>query len=284
MSKFIPSGLGWHPDLPDPRDRTPQDEGIRRLLRKARARRRRGPCPPRTDWREYCAPVAEQQSLQSCTAYACVGLFQYFERRAKGKMRDSSPLFLYKSARRLLDWPGDRGATLRSTLKAMVRFGIPPERFWNHSLADFDDEPKAFLYSFAREFRALSYFRLDPPVAPGAQNLETVKAYLAAGFPSLFGFSVFNSLTHDADIPAPTVFDSILGGQAVVAVGYDDERRIRSTRGALLIRSSWGTTWGEGGYGWLPYAYVCDRLALEFWTLLKSDWLESGEFDQPASR
>jgi C1A family cysteine protease len=65
-----------------------------------------------------------------------------------------------------------------------------------------------------------------------------------------------------------------------LAVGYDD-RWLRGSRGALLVRSSWGPAWGEAGYGWLPYAYVEERLAIDFWTLVHDDWIASGEFDVP---
>jgi C1A family cysteine protease len=64
-----------------------------------------------------------------------------------------------------------------------------------------------------------------------------------------------------------------------LAVGYDDARAIRSTRGALLTRNSWGTGWGDGGYGWLPEAYVKEQLAVDFWTFLRPEWLGSGEFE-----
>ena len=68
--------------------------------------------------------------------------------------------------------------------------------------------------------------------------------------------------------------------QAVVAAGYDD-RRLRGTRGALLIRNSWSSEWGDAGYGWLPYAYVEECLANSFWTLVSAEWLGSGEFQRP---
>jgi C1A family cysteine protease len=64
-------------------------------------------------------------------------------------------------------------------------------------------------------------------------------------------------------------------------VGYDDKLRIRSDKGALLVRNSWGADWGDGGYGWLPYEYVRQQLAVDFWTLLKPSWLKSGEFESP---
>jgi C1A family cysteine protease len=107
-----------------------------------------------------------------------------------------------------------------------------------------------------------------------------VKSLLAAGFPAAFGFPVPNSLSDDGNIPFRPTFDSILGGQAVLAIGYDD-RWLHGSRGALLVRNSWGTEWGEGGYGWLPYAYVEENLAVDFWTLLHPGWINSGEFYVP---
>ena len=66
-----------------------------------------------------------------------------------------------------------------------------------------------------------------------------------------------------------------------MALGYDDRLRVRSERGTLQVRCSWGVDWGEKGYGWLPYRYVEAELAVDFWTLLRPDWLHSEEFKRP---
>lgn len=282
MGTFPDSGFGWHCDLPDHRDYFPEHRDVQALLAGVKkAAGSRLSRPPQVDWRMYCPPVGDQQHLNSCCAHACSGLVACFERRATGKEMRPSRLFLYKTARRLLHWSGDIGATLRMSLKAMVRFGIPPEAYAPDEAGSFDDEPAPFLYSFAKEFQSIRYQRLDPLDSPGRKTLERVKTYLAAGFPSVFGFPVCSSLSADPDIPFPTVFDSVRGGQTVLAVGYDDERRIRSTKGALLVRNSWGTSWGDQGYGWLPYDYIQEGLAADFWTLLKREWLESGELTHP---
>ncbi len=278
MSKYVPNGLGWQPDLPDPLDYNVGCEKVAEMLGGL------PPCkarPERVDWREYCDEITDQQWLRASSVHACLGLIQYFERRATGNLIEPSPMFVFKRARHLAGCEGNSPVGLRSTLKAITQFGAPPNCFWPYEPDRFDDEPQGFLYTFSQKFQSIRYLRLDTPDRSGEEVLDTVISFLAAGFPCVFGFPVFSSLSSEPEIPCPTYFDRVRGGQAVMAVGYDDHRRYRSVHGTLLVRSSWGQTWGNDGYGYLPYTYAINGLARDFWTLIDSRWLDSGEFRRP---
>jgi C1A family cysteine protease len=271
---------GWLRDSPDHRDYTVRHSRTRRMLERLRMLSRAR--PPSVDWREYCLPVQDQQDLGTSSAHACIALLQYFERRATGQVVAPSRLFLHANALRLSGSDSARGgAGLRVTMKAAIKFGLPPERFWPYDPASLSRVPDPYLYSFNTEYRDIRYVRVDGVMQSGGETLERVKSLLAGGFSCVLGFGVPSSLTNDPEIPFPTRFDSIRTGHAVTAVGYNDELRIRSTRGALLIRSSWGSKWGQDGYGWLPYRYVTDHLAADIWTTLRPKWMRSGEFRNP---
>lgn len=234
-----------------------------------------------SDWGEYFGPVGDQGGLATSVTHACLGLAQYFERRAHGRRLDGSIRFLYKMARELQGWAGDAGSTPRATLKALTRFGLPTSAMCPDDPAGFDLPLGPHLFAYGELTRSLRYVRLDPLGSAGAATLGRVRAWLDAGFPCLFGFVAFDSMTDAPDIACPTAFDRPLGGLAVVATGHDDAYRIRSTRGALRIRNCWGPDWGDGGYGWLPYEYVERGLASDFWSMLRADWLATGEFLHP---
>lgn len=288
MTAYQIQGLGWLPDYPDQRDYTDEHANVRPLLARVGAGRpARTGLPASVDLRPWCSPVEDQGSLGSCTANAAVGLYEYFERRAFGNHLDGSRLFVYKNTRRLLHWTGDTGAFLRTTMGALALFGVPPEAHWPYDVRRYDDDPPAFAYAFAQSYQAIRYARLDPPGRAPAQVLARIKTNLAAGIPAMFGFTVYDSIRQadgDGKIPFPGPRENVVGGHAVVAVGYDDRLRVRNggggpaTTGALLIRNSWGAGWGDGGYGWLPYRYVTDQLASDWWILLRGEWIDTRQF------
>ena len=303
MSKtFHIPGMGWLPDYPDFRDYTVeydeiapklkalgQKDSVKAMLTKIGVlESTKKSLPPSVDLKAWCSSVENQGALGSCTAHAGIGLVEYFERRAFGKHIDASRLFLYKVTRNMLHWTGDTGGFLRTTMGALTLFGVPPEEYWPYIIADFDKEPSAFCYAFAQNYQAISFYRLDPPGTSRDALLKQIKADLAGGLPSMFGFTVYSSIAQaetTGKIPYPTPGEKILGGHAVAAVGYDDATKIKNTnphaaetKGAFLIRNSWGTVWGDNGFGWLPYDYVLNGLAIDWWSLLKNEWVDTGAF------
>jgi len=279
-------GLGWLPDYPDFRDYTQDNIEVKNILGE---KQNKVSLPASVDLREWCSPVDDQGMLGSCTAHAGVGLIEYYEKKAFGKFIKASRLFLYKVTRNLMKAKGDTGAFLRTTIGAIVLFGVPPEEYWQYTDDEkrFDEEPPAFCYAFAQNYQAITYFRHDAPGARKNDILASIKTHLAQGHPAMFGFSVYSSIREsekDGKIPFPSQGEKFLGGHAIVAVGYSDGIEITNpyngnkTVGALLIRNSWGTKWGENGYGWLPYEYVLKGLAQDFWSIVNKEWIDTGQF------
>lgn len=281
-------GMGWIPDYPDFRDYTEETEEVKTVLEPTGLQKAKA-LPASIDLREWCSSVEDQGMLGSCTAHAGVGIIEYYESKSFGRHIDASRLFLYKVTRNLMKMKGDTGAYLRSTTGAMVLFGVPPEEYWAYTddEIEFDREPPAFCYAFAQNYQAVKYFRHDPPGIPSDTILKRLKTYLAAAHPAMFGFTVYSSIEQADDtgkIPFPSSTEKIEGGHAIVAVGYDDKMKIKNkyggveTTGALLIRNSWGQRWGNNGYGWLPYEYILRGLAEDFWSILKKEWIDTGQF------
>ncbi|MDP2972545.1 MAG: C1 family peptidase [Deltaproteobacteria bacterium] len=282
-------GMGWIPDYPDFRDYTEKTDEVKSILSSSRGVSKAKGLPVSIDLREWCSPIEDQGSIGSCTAHAGAGVIEYYERKSFKRHIDASRLFLYKVTRNLMKMKGDTGAYLRTTMGAMVLFGVPPEDYWPYADVEkrFELEPPAFCYAYAQNYQTIKYYRHDPPGTKADGVLREVKASLSKGHPAMFGFTVYNSMEQAEStgrIPFPSQKEKIEGGHAIVAVGYDDKMKIKNkygkieTTGALLIRNSWGKQWGEKGYGWLPYEYVLKGLAEDFWSILKKEWVDTGEF------
>lgn len=270
----IPCVLGWHPDLPDPRDYTPGHEEVAPLLR---ALPKLGARPSRVDWRSFCVSCRECDG----SAAICMDLLEQYEFRVRSRQQALSDPFVYRTSHRLAQTQRLPPLSLRAVWKAVVRFGVPPLDIWPGHRGVSEAEPDAFAYGGARDYGKLRYVRLDRRGQSGPETLELVQSFLSAGFLCVFGLPWCTSVEQNGEIGYPTMFDDVRGGQALMAVGYDDHQRVRSDRGCLAVRGCWGPTWGEDGYGWLPYTYVRESLATDFWTVFEPAWLESGDFQCP---
>jgi C1A family cysteine protease len=308
-------GMGWLPDIPSVKDYTGDNPIVAQMLARTAvpaiaaavgvaalpgmpgeggtalagtAGAAAAPAiSPLIDLRADFSPVEDQQQLGCCTANAAVALLEYFERKALGHHIDASRLFVYKVTRNLLGWTGDTGAYIRTTMEALACFGAPPEKYWPYdgNAADknthYEVEPTAFCYAYATNYEALTYYRLDPNGAPPDAVLQNIRVHLAAGYPAMFGFPVYDefmNLPADHKAAFPKQNSKLYGGHAIVAVGYDDNMMIGPDKGALLIRNSWGPDWGDGGYAWLSYKYVTGGLADDWWTLIRPKWVDSNVF------
>lgn len=272
-------GLGWTPDFPDIRDHTLSTPSVAHVLGPTAAPLK--VAPAQVDLEAGFSPVEDQGPIGSCTAQAGGGLLEYYERAALGRHVDVSQLFLYKVTRKLLGWTGDTGAYLRTTMKAMALFGVPPAEHYPYLIQRYDAEPDAFIYALAQNWQAIQYYRLDPTNTSGAQALANLKARLVLRQPAMFGFTVYSSMpqvTTTGIIPYPRPGDRVVGGHAVIAMGYDDAKVIDGVPGAIKIRNSWGVNWGQRGYGWIPYSYFTTRLAQDIWSLIRSEYIDLAPF------
>jgi C1A family cysteine protease len=235
-----------HPDLPDFRDFAYEKTAKTTL-------------PTQVDLRSQMPPVYDQGQIGSCTANAWAGAVEYLWIKKKQEFTPSR-LFIYYNERLIEgDVKTDGGAQIRDGGKTLATQGVCYESSWPYT-KNFATKPSTKCYTAALGHKAQQYSRVN-------QDSTSIKTALSNGDPVVIGISVYESFESDSAaqtgiIPMPQKSEQLLGGHALLVVGYDD------TKQWFIVRNSWGASWGSAGYCFLPYAYLTNsNLASDFWVL-----------------
>jgi C1A family cysteine protease len=242
--------FGWTPDIPDARDYLySAPEAVLTEL------------PTKVDLRRQCPPVYDQGQLGSCTGNAIAAAFQFDQRKQKLDDFTPSRLFIYFSEREIEGTiSADSGAMIRDGMKTVAKLGVCSEDTWPYDIAKFTRRPTKAAYQEALTHQALVYRRIT-------NRLHQMQGCLAQGYPFVFGFTVYESFESEevartGKVPLPPRSETVLGGHAVLAVGYNDANQ------SFIVRNSWGPDWGMKGYFTMPYGYLTDpQLASDFWAI-----------------
>lgn len=259
--------FGWLPDLPDHRD-LPFRSAMRTDLMAL---------PMRVDLSEKgVLPIRDQGMVGSCVAFAVAAAIEYAMRKRpndpkvsdfleKDRVFAPSRLFIYYGAREILGTiDEDSGSMIRDACKVVYNLGAPRESGWKYVEGRFKERPPKAQYASARFHKITSYRSV--PV-----DVHSIKSALAEGLPVVFGVAVFNSFfsRSDGTVPMPSPSEGMLGGHAMLIVGYDDNTQ------RFKFLNSWGADWGTGGYGTIPYNYAGNRqYGSDYWVILDNLYKE----------
>ena len=207
------------------------------------------------DYTQDMLPVRSQEDEGSSTGFAVAAALEYQIHKSLGQAVRLSPRFLYNSAReREHTGTQDAGALLSDVVLIAKEKGVVAESVWPYVAGQYASHPPSGIEN-AKHYQATKTVHLS--------NLAEIKTALANG-PVVAGITIYQSFTQTKSeglVPMPHPSENALGGYPICVVGYDDQKKL------LKFESSWGSGWGEHGYGYISYDYADKYLSTDNWAL-----------------
>ncbi len=202
--------------------------------------------PPEVDLSARFPTPRSQGQQGSCTAWAVgYAMRSYYQGQTNHLANFSSdeqvfsPAYIYNQ----LHTGGKcEGTSISAALDMLVKEGVSPLSEFPYSADDCSRTPDSATQSHAAQFKIKSWRAIE------ATKLDDAKGQINAGNPVVFGMNISDSFNK---LKVGDIYDDIesprIGGHAMVLVGYSEKRQ------AFKFINSWGTNWGDQGFGWVSY-------------------------------
>ena len=199
--------------------------------------------------KEFFTKVKDQDQIGACTVFAISSIYEYILKRYCGEETDLSESFVYYNVRHLEGKElEDTGSSYQDVIASIGTQGICTESLHPYT-SILSNAPSDEAYLDGEKRRIIK-----------AQNvnikLDDIKSAIQEGYPvaiSLKIFDSFNTTTGFVKRPTKSEIESAdFGYHAMVIVGYSDDTKF------FEVRNSWGEEFGDKGYCYIPYSYICD--------------------------
>ena len=216
------------------------------------------------DLSHLCSPVKAQGTENSCTSFAVLAAMEYLEHALTGNTIIFSERFTYWVTRvNILNWKNvDSGAYIRSALESVVKYGTCLNSTFPYN-GDYKQQPGPDAYKEAKKYEALAYARFEDGANRESrlEIMKMIKANLFMKVPIIAGIMCYSNTHNDNHGVIPDGIGPRIGGHAILLVGYDDSKQL------LKFRNSWGSCWGDKGYGYLSYDYYLNGHMYDLWSI-----------------
>jgi C1A family cysteine protease len=213
--------------------------------------------PDIIDYTPEMSPVKHQGKLGSCVGFAVVAMKEWQEQqehlkeskdgklyKRKKEHYDLSEQWLYYKTKEIDGMPNTQGTSIRYALKVLSKIGVPVESAWRYDDINIG-EPERWSTMIARWAIGGKYYRLMTPESIISALKNNGPLPIAVGcYKEIFNVDKTGIVLYPKDTKTS------YGGHAVCVVGWNPITRL------FKIKNSWGTQWGENGYGYLSYDYI----------------------------
>lgn len=223
--------------------------------------------PIRFNLQQRCPPPYNQDETNtSCTVNILCAAYKILEYK---KNFQPSRSYLYSKEKLIKDsTPGD-------LLTELQKYGVCPDSDWPFPKQE-DLQPPSICEINAKFHKLTAVYDIDASQPQGLH--QHIKICIMNGYPISVTIAIYESMnraekTGLVPLPNPKEYynhhdpiDPFIGGHEVLIIGYDDQSK------RYIFLNSWGSNWGDSGFGYMPYSFAEDPYySFEFKVLVKTE-------------